>query len=180
MFEVIVALDVCQHAMPTFRTPHTLIEYHNTKETEVAERLRDATIAVTSAVPITAETIAQCPHLKLICVSIVGVDHIDVQACRARSIRVCNTPAATTEAVAEHAIALYFAAKRNIVRAHNWVMSGKEWEHDSTGMSAYDRLPSPISQDTLGLIGYGKIGKLTESTKKEVPILSEGLWLKFT
>lgn len=159
MPEVIVALDVCQHAMPAFRTPHTLIEYHNTKGTEVAERLRHATIAVTSAVPITTETIAQCPHLKLVCVSIVGVDHIDVEACRARGIRVCNTPAATTEAVAEHAIALYFAAKRNIVRAHNWVISGKEWELESTGMTAYDRLPIPISQDTLGLIGYGKIGK---------------------
>ncbi|KAF3393933.1 Glycerate dehydrogenase [Penicillium rolfsii] len=162
MPEEIVALDVCQHAMPAFHIPHTLVEYHNTKEAEVAERLRDATIAVTSAVPITAETIAQCPHLKLICVSIVGVDHIDVEACRARSIRVCNTPAATTEAVAEHAIALYFAAKRNIVRAHNWVMSGKEWEQDSTGMSAYERLPTPINQDTLGLVGYGKIGQKVE------------------
>lgn len=159
MPEVIVALDVCQHAMPNFHIPHTLIEYHNTKAIEVAERLRDATIAITSAVPITAETIAQCPNLKLVCVSIVGVNHIDLQACRARSIRVCNTPAATTEAVAEHAIALYFAAKRNIVRGHNWVISGQEWELDSTGMSAYERLPTPCSQDTLGIIGYGKIGR---------------------
>ncbi|CEJ54321.1 hypothetical protein PMG11_00639 [Penicillium brasilianum] len=162
MPEIIVALDVCQHDMPAFRTPHTLIEYHNTKGTEVAERLRHATIAVTSAVPITAETVAQCAHLKLVCVSIVGVDHIDVQACRARGIRVCSTPAATTEAVAEHAIALYFAAKRNIVRAHNWVLSGKEWELEPTGMTAYDRLPTPISQDTMGLVGYGKIGKQIE------------------
>jgi glycerate dehydrogenase len=38
-------------------------------------------------------------------------------------------------------------------------MSGKEWEHESTAMSAYERLPTPISQDTLGLVGYGKIGK---------------------
>ncbi|KAF2180355.1 hypothetical protein K469DRAFT_753359 [Zopfia rhizophila CBS 207.26] len=44
--------------------------------------------------------------LKLTCVSGVGRDHIDLEACQARGIRICNTPVATVEAVAEHAIAL--------------------------------------------------------------------------
>ncbi|KAJ5246529.1 hypothetical protein N7468_001512 [Penicillium chermesinum] len=158
--EVIVALDTCRQPVPaTFRFPHTLYEYNITSESEVAERLQHATIAITDSVPITGETIAKCPSLKLICVAIVGVDHIDLDACRKRGIRVCNSPGATTEAVAEHAIALYFAARRNVVRAHNWIAQGGEWEKDHSGLGPYDRVPLPCTRGTMGIIGSGKIGK---------------------
>lgn len=159
--EHIVALDTCRQVVPrTFRFPHTLKEYNNTSESEVAERLKHATIAVTDSIPINGETIAKCPSLKLICVAIVGVDHIDLEACRKRGIRVCNSPGATTEAVAEHAIALYFAARRNLVRAHNWIAEGKEWENDHAGMGPFDSTPLPCTRGTLGIIGSGKIGEL--------------------
>ncbi|KAJ5183520.1 hypothetical protein N7492_001136 [Penicillium capsulatum] len=144
MTETIVALDTCFCAIPPFRFPHLLYEYTSTSQAQTTARLGDATIMVTDS---------------LICVSIVGVDHIDLPACRERGIRVCNTPGATTEAVAEHAIALYFSAGRNIVRARNWVMRGTEWARVPSGMEPFDRLPIPCSQDKMGIIGHGKIGQ---------------------
>lgn len=171
--EVIVALDTCRQPVPTtFRFPHTLKEYHNTSESEVAERLKHATIAITDSIPINGETIAKCPGLKLICVAIVGVDHIDLEACRKRGIRVCNSPGATTEAVAEHAISLYFAARRSIVRAHNFITDGKEWEKDHAGLSPFDRVPLPCTRGTMGIIGSGKIGESLQISIVLIPYLT--------
>lgn len=159
----IVALDTVYHEMPPFSIPHTLTTYHNTPYSNaplIASRLKDATIVVTGSVPISAATIALCPKLKLIVLSAVGSDHIDLQACREHGIIVCNTPSATIEAVAEHAIALYFAVKRQILQMHKWVMESK-WEADPSGMGAFEGLPLPCSKEILGIVGYGRIGMLS-------------------
>ncbi|KZF24972.1 hypothetical protein L228DRAFT_59289 [Xylona heveae TC161] len=162
--EHIIAPDVCYHEMPAFAIPHRLTTYSNLADEckdahEISNRLKDATIIVTSSVPISASTIARCPHLKLIVLSSVGYDHVDIEACRSRGIRVCNTPSAYTDAVAEHCIALYFSVKRRIPLMHQWTLDGN-WVKDPTGCGPFEGyVPRACRQEVLGVVGYGGIGK---------------------
>jgi len=77
---------------------------------------------------------------------------VDQAACKARGIKVLNTPGASSNAVAELALGLMIGALRNIQKAHNQMKAGK-WEKKTlTG--------NEIEGKTLGIIGYGRIGAL--------------------
>ncbi|RDW57597.1 hypothetical protein BP6252_13679 [Coleophoma cylindrospora] len=95
-----------------------------------------------------------------------GYDIVDLQACRARGIRVCNIPSASAEAVAEHAITLYLAVKRRVVELHDLTRGGSEWPLKKTAIHRFGGLPMTSRSETLGIIGYGTLGKLVESTAK--------------
>jgi glycerate dehydrogenase len=73
----------------TVRRPafdHAWTEYPASTAAQAAERLRDATIAITNKVPLRADTLAQLPHLKMIAVAATGTDIIDLGAARERGI----------------------------------------------------------------------------------------------
>ena len=92
-------------------------------------------------------------RLKLIIRAGVGVDNIAVQYAEAAGITVKNTPRASSNAVAELAMALLFSCARNISIAGHTMREGK-WEKKaySTGFE--------LSGKTMGVIGYGRIGRL--------------------
>jgi lactate dehydrogenase-like 2-hydroxyacid dehydrogenase len=163
----IVCLDAYLCPVPKFSIPHTYQEYHNTSSDEVIDRVKDATIIITTRVSISAATIAACsPELELITVMGIGFDTIDVAACRARQIAVCNSPAASGESVAEHAIALYFAAKRRIVDMHAVVRKGEEWPMHKSAFHLYPRMPVVCRKEVMAIVGYGALGKLIEGIAK--------------
>ena len=84
----------------------------------------------------------------------VGYNNIDIQAANQRKIAVGNTPDVLTDATADHAFALMLAAGRHIVAGEKNVREGswKTW-----GPNIF--LGSDFKGATLGLIGYGRIGK---------------------
>lgn len=100
---------------PSFKHTYTSHDHTPPDSETISSRLATADVAVTSRVPISAETLARCPKLKLIAEFGVGTDMLDLAACKKHGVQVCNVPAASNEAVAEHAIALYFALRRNVV-----------------------------------------------------------------
>jgi hypothetical protein len=104
----IVRLDGIHFPAPIFTIPHTYTEYPNTSPSEVPARIRDAHVILTTRVPLSRENLSasQTPLLKLIAVTAVGTDNIDLDECEKRGIPVCNVPAASNEAVSEHAFAL--------------------------------------------------------------------------
>jgi len=118
-FPHIVRLDGWVSPGPVFSESfkHTYTSHDHTPPDSavIASRLANADVAVTTRVPITAETLAKCPKLKVIAVFAIGTDMVDLAACKKYGVKVCNVPAASNEAVAEHAIALFFALRRNIV-----------------------------------------------------------------
>lgn len=71
-------------------------------------------------------------------------------------------PDTNTETVAEHAIALYFAVKRDIVSMHEWTMRGEEWERKGTGIldmnTFYGGGARGCKNEVVGIVGGGKIG----------------------
>ena len=96
--------------------------------------------------------VAKDSNLKLIIRGGVGVDNIDVADAEAMGIAVRNTPNASSNAVAECAIALMFSCARFISHAGHTMREGK-WEKKAYGKGF------ELGGKTLGVIGYGRIGK---------------------
>lgn len=66
---------------------------------------------------VSAAVIAALPRLRLVATRSTGFDHIDLEACRARGVAVCNVPDYGDPTVAEHAFALLLAVSRHVVEA---------------------------------------------------------------
>lgn len=115
--------------------------------------LRDADALLISPFDrLTAAMIAAAPRLKWVSSISAGLDHIDVEACRARGIAIANAPDATTEPTADLAFALILAAARRLPDADRMVRAG-DWERSREpfwGLDAHHR--------TLGIVGLGRIG----------------------
>jgi glyoxylate reductase len=94
------------------------------------------------------------PRLKVVSTFAVGIDNIDVPACTRRGIAVGNTPGVLTETTADAAFALLMAAARRIPEAYDYVRQDhwKAW-------SPMILLGSDIHHATLGILGFGRIGR---------------------
>lgn len=73
--------------------PHRWIDYRYSRQDQVVERLRGATIAVTNKVPISAEEMASLPDLRFTAVAATGTDMIDRVAAEVHGITVLNVGA---------------------------------------------------------------------------------------
>jgi D-3-phosphoglycerate dehydrogenase len=109
-------------------------------------------LAVRSATKADKEVIAAATRLKVIGRAGIGVDNIDIPSATARGIVVMNTPFGNSITTAEHAIALLFAAARQIAAADVSTQAGKWEKNRFMGVELYAK--------TLGLIGCGNIGAL--------------------
>jgi len=94
------------------------------------------------------------PRLRCVATVSVGYDNVDVAACAARGITVLHTPGVLTDATADLAMALMLAASRLVVLGDREVRSGA-W----TGWSMDGYVGRDLRGATLGLVGYGRIGR---------------------
>ncbi len=102
---------------------------------------------------LTREMLAQLPKLEIVACSSAGYESIDVAALTERGIRLTNTSAALYDDVADTALLLMLAARRDLVRAHAYVASG-DW-----GRKGMYPLQSSIRGKRVGIVGMGTIGK---------------------
>lgn len=86
--------------------------YDMTAPDEVAVRCADAEIVVTNKVRLDAATIAQLPHLRLICVAATGVNNIDLDAAAEHGVEVRNAAGYSTHSVAETTLGAAIALLR--------------------------------------------------------------------
>jgi lactate dehydrogenase-like 2-hydroxyacid dehydrogenase len=153
---------------PNITSNLTAYERTSSRE-ELHARIGDATIIITTTVKLDAETLHPdiTPKLRYVAVSATGTDPIDLDACRRRGIRVTNCPAANLDTVSEHAISLYFAARRRTVLLDRITRAQpSEWKRKGS-VNVYMRLPDgkpPLSckDEIMGVIGYGALGKLAQ------------------
>jgi D-3-phosphoglycerate dehydrogenase len=118
-------------------------------------------LLVRSATKVRQPLIDAVPNLKFIGRGGVGMDNIDVDYARSKGIAVHNTPAASSESVAELCIAHAFGLSRNLHRT-NRVMPGM----DGAGFKALKKACSKgheLSGKTIGIIGFGRIGQALAS-----------------
>ena len=86
----------------------------------------------------------------------VGLDHIDLKAAAARGLIVANTPDVLTDAAADLAICLMLSAARGASRAERLLRDGA-W----SGWRPAEVFGVDLNGKTLGVIGYGRIGRAT-------------------
>lgn len=144
----------------TLRPPafsHTYAEHEVTAPGEVVERLRGAAIAITNKVRINGEMMAQLPDLKLIAVAATGTDVIDIKSAAAHGITVSNIRGYAFNTVPEHVVALMFALRRNLLAYATDVRAGV-WQASRQFCFLSHKI-SDIAGSTLGIIGYGALGR---------------------
>ena len=100
---------------------------------------------------ITMDIVSAARNLKFIQQPSVGYQHIDVDACTARGIKVANTAGANTISVAEHTIAWGLCLLKNMFHAHTSTKLGK-WEQMSIK-------PAELKGKVWGIVGFGRIGQ---------------------
>lgn len=126
-------------------------------------------ILVRSATKVRADLIDACPNLKIIGRGGVGLDNIDVDHAKAKGIEVYNTPAASSQSVAELVFGHLFNLSRSLHRSNR--------EMPTLGESQFKALKKSYSKGvelrgkTLGIIGFGRIGR-------EVAKIGLGLGMK--
>ena len=154
MPRVLIADELSPRALEIFRSRGIDADVRTGLEkAELLEIIGDYDgLAVRSATRADREVIAAATRLKVIGRAGIGVDNIDIPAATTRGIVVMNTPFGNSITTAEHALALLFAAARQIAAADASTQAGK-WEKSRfMGVELYAK--------TLGLIGCGNIGAL--------------------
>jgi lactate dehydrogenase-like 2-hydroxyacid dehydrogenase len=166
----IVGLEELHVPYPTFSVPFT--SHHYTSSSELQERVKDATIIIATTVKLNADTLSdeKTPRLQMVAVMAAGTDLVDFEACKKRGIVVSNCPHASSEVVSDHALGLYFAARRKTVMLHTKTMAvPSEWKtkgsvagylKDSAGNA-----PLSAADEICGIVGYGALGEFLRCWK---------------
>ena len=138
-------------AAPLKAAGHEFV-YYTTKETDqdkLLARVKDADILMLANQPLSAAIIEQCPNLKLIDIAFTGVDHVGLEAARARGILACNAAGYSTNAVAELTFGLAISAIRNIVAVDARCRAAGTKD----GLVGFE-----LFGKTFGVVGTGAIG----------------------
>ena len=143
---------------PSFN--HEWIEFGETTQDQIVTRLSGASIVICNKLQLRREELSNLRDLKLIAVAATGVDNIDLEFCRERGIAVCNTRGYATTSVPEHVLMLMLALRRSLIPYHHEVRHGA-WQQ-ARQFCLIDKPINDLKDATLGIIGYGKIGKSLE------------------
>jgi glyoxylate reductase len=126
-----------------------------TESSELAEFIGEAHGALTLlANPVTADVLEECRSLRVVGNVAVGFDNVDLAAAERRGVWVTNTPDVLTEATADLTWALILAVTRRLVEADAFVRQGR-----FDGWSLDLLLGAGLQHRTLGIVGYGRIGR---------------------
>lgn len=131
--------------------------YGFTPNEQVAEKIGSADAVICNKCLITEEVFSKCPNLKYVGLFATGYNNVDLPAADKHGAVVCNVPAYSTNAVAQHTFALvlnYFSQIREYaqkVDEGGWV---------NYKLFSYFGIPTyELAEKTIGIVGYGDIGK---------------------
>ena len=133
---------------------HSFTYYMDRDETPeaLADRMKEADIAVISNIKLSAATLQQCPSLKYLSVAFTGLDHIDLAYCREHDITVQNAAGYSTVAVSELAVGLMLDVLRHVTALDGTIRQGG-------GRGSF--LGRELHGKTVGVVGTGAIGTAT-------------------
>ncbi|MFJ4964016.1 putative 2-hydroxyacid dehydrogenase YoaD [Streptomyces sp. ADI96-02] len=125
-------------------------------EDEIVEALDGAAMCVTQMAPFTERVLAASPALRFVAVSRGGPVNVDLAAATRHGVAVSFAPGRNAPAAAEFAVGLMLAALRHIGSADAELKRGV-WRGD---LYAYEESGGELSGATVGLVGYGAIGRI--------------------
>ena len=137
----------------------TDISSSSNKHEELLKHIIEAEIVVIrSATTLTKEILEHAKKIKIIARCGVGIDNVDIEFAKSREIFVTNAPTANLISLVEHTIGLILSTARKIHESNVSTKSGK-WEKSKfVGLE--------LHQKQLGIIGFGKAGKLLSERLK--------------
>ncbi len=157
MTETIVVLDdISDGVAAKLRAllPPGFVLTHGTAlgEAHLKAIIAEADYAISGQVAVSGEVLRAARRLKLLHKWGVGVDNLDVETARARGIKVARTTGSNSVAVAEFTVALMISTLRHLAHGHHSLQQGvwRNWR---------GRDPFLLSGKTVGLVGFGAIGK---------------------
>jgi D-lactate dehydrogenase len=103
---------------------------------------------------VTLKLLEKLPHIKFVATRTTGFDHINLDACKARNVKVSNVPTYGANTVAEFTFALLLAVSRKLYPSLKRVKEMGSFNFD--GLRGFD-----LQNKTLGIIGTGHIGAYT-------------------
>lgn len=159
---VFLDLDTVSHEGDVELTPlrqvlSELRTYGTTPLEHVVDRVGDAEVVLANKVRLTAAALARFPRVRLVCITATGVDNVDLEAARARGIAVSHVPAYSTQAVAQHVLALILALNQHL-KAYETLLRQGAWRN----AAQFTLLDYPIHElagRKLGIVGCGEIGR---------------------
>ena len=141
-----------------------LTVYDRTPADKIVSRIGDAEVILLNKTPITEETLAACPGIRLICVLATGYNVVDCEAAKKRNIPVCNVPAYGTAAVAQFTFALLLELCHRVGLHSDSVHAG-HW-CDSIDFCYWRTPQMELAGKTMGIIGFGRIGRAVGAIAK--------------
>lgn len=121
------------------------------------ERVKDADILIIANNPLSGEVIRAANKLKYIAIAFTGYDHVDLEACKEKGIKVSNAQGYATEAVAELTLAMIISLLRNIIPCNEVVKK----EGTKAGL-----VGNELNGKIVGIVGTGAIGLKTAELLK--------------
>jgi lactate dehydrogenase-like 2-hydroxyacid dehydrogenase len=154
--DLLVVWPILPEQMEQLDKVYTLHHYDKAADKEallsnIADTIRG--VVTTGGKGFEAALLARLPKLEIVASSGVGVDMIDVAACRARGVPVTNTPDVLNDDVADLGIGLIISALRQLPQGHDYVRSG-DWARK--GMMNFT---TTLTGKTVGIVGLGRIGR---------------------
>ena len=131
---------------------------------QIISAIGDSDAVIVNKAKITAEVMDACKNLRFVGLFATGYNNIDTKAAKERGIVVCNVPGYSTSSVTQHtfALILHFASHADDYAAS---VARGDWANSST----FSYLSFPISElagKTLGIFGFGTIGKSVANVAK--------------
>lgn len=142
-----------------------LVVFDNTTAAERVERIHDVEVVLCNKVRLDADTLEHAPDLRFIGLTATGTDNVDLDYARQHDIAVCNLVAYCTQSVVEHVFAVLLNLTHSIRQFHRLVRAG-EWAR-ADNFCKLDYPVRELSAMTLGLIGYGQLGKGVEEIARQ-------------
>lgn len=143
--------------MPDFSQLGEYVPYIDYEPEKTAERIRDAQIVLTNKAKVSAEHLQAAPGVKFVCSMGTGYNQIDVEACRKQGIVVSNVPDYSTPSVVQQIFSLLLELTNDTGRLSSSVLDGG-WKRSKSFSYWFKPIPE-LSGRTMGIIGYGNIGK---------------------
>jgi glycerate dehydrogenase len=124
---------------------------------KIADTVKDADAIICNKTPLNSETLSKAKNLKYIGLFATGYNNIDTEYCKEKGIVVCNAGSYSTDAVCQHTFALILECLNRVGDYNRFVHQGN-WKKSQT-FSPFVYPLSELAGKTLGIVGYGSIGK---------------------
>lgn len=144
-------------SLSSFQSLGEVITYPFSTHEEAKNRTSDADVVITNKVPINEETIGNAAHLKLVCVTGTGTNHLDMEYLKKRGIAWQNVAGYSTDSVAQHTFAILFYLLEKLRFYDDYVKD--ERYVDDLEFTHFAQNYHEICGMTWGIIGLGNIGR---------------------